>query len=121
MITIDDENITEQVGHYRSQVAHLIELAVPDSESFSLDAAEAQLQRLQIAYDDTKTSLILAGAELRSPIPGVIDTLELNSQIRRMARQLFKAMHYLNGMYQVTTKNEKRRGDVEPYENESIE
>jgi len=121
MISIDDENITEQVGYYRSQVAHLIELAVPDSESFSLDAGEAQLQRLQTAYDDTKTSLILAGAELRSPIPGVIDTLELNSQIRRMARQLFKAMHYLNGMYLVTTKNEESRGDVAPYENESIE
>jgi len=120
MISIDNEKLIEQVGHYRSQVAHLIELAVPDAESFSLDDCEAQLQRLQTAYDDTKTSLILAGAELRSPIPGVIDTLDLNSQIRRMARQLFKAMHYLNGMYLVTT-NKESRGDIAPYENESIE
>jgi len=120
MISIDNEKLIEQVGHYRSQVAYLIELAVPDAESFSLDDCEAQLQRLQTAYDDTKTSLILAGAELRSPIPGVIDTLDLNSQIRRMARQLFKAMHYLNGMYLVTT-NKESRGDIAPYENESIE
>lgn len=102
MTSIDNIELIEQVGHYRSEVARLIELAVPESEKFSLDDCEAQLERVQISYDDTKTIFILAGAELREPIPGVIDTLELNSQIRRMARQLYKAIRYLNGMYIIT-------------------
>ena len=122
MIFIEDEKLIEQVGHYRSEVAHLIELAIPESENFSLDECEAQLARVQTAYEETKTLLILAGAELRTPIPGVIDTLELNSQIRRMARQLFKAMRYLNGMY-VALDGKLENDDInnEVQGNESIE
>lgn len=96
---IEDEKLIEQIGHYRSEVAHLIELAIPESENFSLGESEAQLLRVQTTYEETKTILISAGAELRTPIPGVIETLELNSQIRRMARQLLKAMRYLDGMF----------------------
>lgn len=119
---IEDEKLIEQVGHYRSEVAHLIELAIPESESFSLDECEAQLVRIQTVYEETKTIVISAGAELRTPIPGVIDTLELNSQIRRMARQLLKAMRYLNGMY-VVTDGKLETDDInnEVQGNESIE
>ena len=119
---IEDEKLIEQVGHYRSEVAHLIELAIPESENFSLDECEEQLVRIQTAYEETKTILISAGAELKTPIPGVIDTLELNSQIRRMARQLLKAMRYLNGMYIVTDgrlENEDINNEIQG--NESIE
>jgi phosphate:Na+ symporter len=122
MISIEDEELIEKVGHYRSEVARLIELAVPDSEDFSLDACEAQLEHVQIAYEDTKSILILAGAELRTPIPGVIDTLELNSQIRRMARQLFKAIRYLNGMYIITGEQLDNDGNnIDILDKESIE
>lgn len=122
MISVEDEKLIEQVGHYRSEVAHLIKLAIPQSESFSLDICEEQLKRVQTSYEDTKTMLILAGAELRTPIPGVIDTLELNSQIRRMARQLLKAMRYLDGMFVVThdrLENDDINNEVQG--NESIE
>lgn len=93
---IDDEALLEYVAHFRSQVVRLIELANPEKKGFSLAECEAQLDIVQIAYDDTKTSLLQAGAELRTPIPGIIDTLETNSQIRRMARQLFKAIHFMS-------------------------
>ena len=48
-----------------------------------------------------KAALLLAGAELRVPIPLMIDVLEQNSGIRRMARQMIKAMRYLSELYMV--------------------
>ena len=53
------------------------------------------------SYDDVKAELLLAGAELRIPVPLMIDILEQNSRIRRMARQMFKAMSYLSELHTV--------------------
>lgn len=100
--SINDAELMKQVALYRSEVVNLIELADPESEAFSLANCETQLELVQVAYDDTKTTLLQAGAELRTPIPGVIDTLEQNSQIRRMARQLVKAMRFLSVRFAAT-------------------
>ena len=85
-----------RIAHYRAQVVSLLTMANPEVDGFSIAECEAQLQRVQVSYDDVKAALLLAGAELRTPIPGMIDVLEQNSRIRRMARQMFKAMHYLS-------------------------
>jgi len=78
-----------------------MELANPDAEGFSFADCETQLGRVQTSYDDVKAALLRAGAGLRIPIPGMIDVLEQNSRIRRMARQMVKAMHYLSEIYTV--------------------
>ncbi|MDH5767249.1 MAG: hypothetical protein OEZ38_14635, partial [Gammaproteobacteria bacterium] len=48
-----------------------------------------------------KEELLQAGAELRIPIPAMIDILEQNSRIRRMPRQMVKAMRYLSELLMV--------------------
>jgi hypothetical protein len=59
------------------------------------------LQQVQFAYEQVKEKLLLAGAELRIPIPDMIDHLEQNSRIRRMARQMFKAINLIGSPFTV--------------------
>ena len=99
---VDDVDLMEGIGHYRSEVVSLMGLCNPAAEGFSFADCEAQLEQAQVAYDDVKAVLLRAGAELRTPIPGMIDIVEQNSRIRRMARQMVKAMHYLSELYSVT-------------------
>ena len=94
--SINSEKLAEGISRYRYEVAGLMELANPEADGFSFSACETQLGQVQIAYDDVKVLLLHAGAELSLEIPRVIDILEQNSHIRRMARQMVKAMHYLN-------------------------
>jgi len=99
--TISDEKLMEGIAHYRVNVVNLMKLANPEAEGFSFAGCEVQLHQVQIAYDDVKAVLLHAGAELRVPIPAMIDTLEQNSRIRRMARQMVKAMRNLSELYTV--------------------
>ena len=78
-----------------------MELANPELEGFSFAACDEQLQKIQISYDDVKEALLHAGAQLRAPIPGIIDIVEQNSRIRRMARQMYKAIKNINEIYTV--------------------
>jgi len=122
MQSMDDEAMIGKVALYRSEVVQLIDLANPESDKFSLIECELQLEAVQRAYDDSKTSLLQAGAELRTPIPGVIDTLEQNSLVRRMARQLVKAMRFLDIDF-LSSEHERKidDDDLEDDVNESIE
>ena len=88
-------------AHASGAAVTLLELANPDVEGFSITECEAQLQQVQIAYEDVKEKLLLAGAELRIPIPDMIDMLEQNSRIRRMARQMFKAIQLIGSPFSV--------------------
>ena len=56
---------------------------------------------MQVSYDDVKAALLRAGTELRVPIPVMIDIPDQNSRIRRIARQMVKAMQYLSELYSV--------------------
>lgn len=98
---VGDAGILDGISRYRAEVAAMIGMASPEAEGFSLAECKAQLERVQVAYDDVKAMLLHAGAELRIPVPVVIDTLEQNSRIRRMTRQMFKAVHYLGELYTV--------------------
>jgi len=84
------------LSHYRAEVVKLISMTNPDEKEFSIIDCEDQLRQVQNVYDDVKKVLLLAGAELRIPVQNMIDLLEQNSRIRRMARQMIKAIHLLN-------------------------
>jgi len=113
---IDDPELQEQVTHYRSEVVHLMELANPEQEGFSFTDCEVQQEKVQVSYENVKKALLLAGAELRMPILAVIAMQEQNSRIRRMARQMVKAMRYLSDPYTVTEEETPPPGenDAEP-------
>jgi len=96
---VDDAVMAEHIASYRLEVVNLMQLANPEAEDFSFVACEAQLERVQVSYDEAKAALLHAGAELRSPIPVIIELLDQNSRIRRMARQMVKSMRYLNELY----------------------
>ncbi|WP_126455014.1 Na/Pi cotransporter family protein [Sulfuriflexus mobilis] len=110
---VDDAKIMEGITRYRAEVVSLMNLADPQAEGFSFTDCEMQLQQVQVAYDDVKAALLFAGAELRIPIPGMIEILDQNSRIRRMARQMVKAMHYLSEVYTVAEMRTKEVAEVE--------
>ncbi len=97
--SLNDNALQESITSYRLSTVHLMELCNPEIEGFSFLECEAQLEHLQIKYDDVKAELLHAGAELRTPISEVIKILDQNSSIRRMSRQMVKSMHYLNELY----------------------
>ncbi|MDH5484073.1 MAG: Na/Pi symporter [Gammaproteobacteria bacterium] len=98
---VEDTELMQGIAHYRAEVVNLMALASPEAKGFSMVECEAQMARVQQSYDEVKAALLHAGAELRIPIPGMIEILEQNSRIRRMARQMFKATHLLNALYTV--------------------
>jgi len=98
---VRDEKLLEGIARYRAAVVSLMRTANPGEVDFSFAACDAQLQQVQVSYEDVKADLLRAGAELRIPIPVMIDILDQNSRIRRMARQMVKAMHYLGELLTV--------------------
>ena len=108
---VKDEILMKGISHYRAEVVNLMKMANPEEASFSFAECELQLDRMQVAYEDVKAMLLEAGAELRVPIPAMIDILEQNSRIRRMLRQMVKAMHYLSQLSMIA---EVRAPKLEP-------
>ena len=97
--SLDDDELVKCIANYRSQVVQLMGLANIEVEGFSYAQCEAQLAQVQDAYDEAKSVLLAAGAKMHTPIPSIIDILDQNSRIRRMARQMIKAMRYLSEVY----------------------
>lgn len=93
---LDDEKLAAELSHFRAEVVKLFSTANADEKAFSIIDCENQLQQVQNIYDDLNKALLLAGAELRLPVENMIDFLEQNSRIRRMARQMIKAVKLLN-------------------------
>ena len=102
MDNVEDNELLEHVTSYRLSVVHFMELADIEIEGFSLEECKAQLEQTQQAYEDVKAELLNAGAQLRVPVPLMIEVIEQNSRIRRMARQMFKAIAYLSELYLVS-------------------
>jgi phosphate:Na+ symporter len=93
---LTDEKLIGGIAQFRAEVVSLMKISNPEEADFSFAECELQLDRVQSAYDEVKSELLQAGAELRVPIHVVIDIIDQNSCIRRMARQMVKAMHYLS-------------------------
>lgn len=96
---LNDKILVESISAFRLSVVRLMELADLEVEGFSFAECEAQQMQVQLNYDDVKAKLLHAGAQLRTPIPGMIEIMEQNSRIRRMSRQMLKAVHYLSELY----------------------
>lgn len=93
---VEDEALMAGLANFRAQVVSLMKIANPEEADFSFAECELQLDQMQVIYEDVKEELLKAGAELRVPIPVMIDNIDQNSAIRRMPRQMVKAMHYLS-------------------------
>jgi phosphate:Na+ symporter len=98
---LTDEQLMEGLSVFRAEVVSLMNMANPEEVDFSFTECELQLDRVQAAYGDVKADLLQAGAELRVPIHVVIDIIDQNSCIRRMSRQMVKAMHYLSELSRI--------------------
>jgi phosphate:Na+ symporter len=100
---LTDEKIIESLSRYRADVVNLIKKANPEEESFSISECELKLDKIQNTYVDVKEILLSAGAELRVPIPVVIDILEQNNRIRRLPRQMVRAMRHLSELSMIAS------------------
>jgi phosphate:Na+ symporter len=96
IMTVADDQLSADIKHFHRNTATLIKMAKPGEDNFSFAECEQQLGKIQADYVGLKTSLLIAGTALRMPIPLMIDVVEQNSRLRRIARQLVKAMHFLN-------------------------
>ena len=96
IMTVADDQLSADIKHFHRDTAILIKMAKPGEDNFSFAECEQQLEQIQVDYEGLKTSLLKAGTALRMPIPLMIDVVEQNSRLRRFARQLVKAMHFLN-------------------------
>lgn len=96
IMTVEDDQLSADIKHFHRDTATLIKMAKPGEDDFSFADCEQQLGKIQADYEGLKTSLLIAGTALRMPIPLMIDVVEQNSRLRRIARQLVKAMHFLN-------------------------
>jgi hypothetical protein len=92
---VTDETLITGLSRFRAEVVKLFEIANPETAGFSMAECELQLDQVQVAFDDIKVELLLAGVELRIEIATMIDVLEQNTRIRRMSRQMVKALRYL--------------------------
>ena len=99
---LEDAELVNKNSHYHLEVVRLMELSNPELEDFSFVACDDQLKKMQTSYDELKESLLYAGAKLHTPIPGIINIVEQNSHIRRMGRQMYKAMKNINEIYTVS-------------------
>jgi phosphate:Na+ symporter len=99
---IKDPFLMGSIEPYHSEVLKLIELTRFESKSFSMTELEEQLEKVEFTYNEVKAALLLAGVESRISISKMNDILEQNSSIRRMTRQLFKAIRNLNDVYKFT-------------------
>lgn len=112
--TISDELLVAGNARFRARVASLITMANPEESDISVSEINLQLEQVQIAYDEVKAALLLAGAELRISIPVMIDLIDQNSRIRRMSRQMAKAMHFLRELSMIAEMIEPANGQEAP-------
>lgn len=96
---LNDKDLVETITTFRLSVVQLMELADMEVEGFSFADCETQQAQELVNYKEAKAKLLQAGAQLRTPIPGMIEIMEQNSRIHRMSRQMLKAIHYLSELY----------------------
>ncbi len=97
-----DEVLMASAASFRAKVANLVDAADLTRTDFSTESLRQQQDEMQAAYEDVKASLLLAGAQQRLPINDMMTIVDQNSHIRRMARQLTKAIQLLSGLQPMT-------------------
>lgn len=98
---IGSSELQEVGAHYYASVARLLDLTNPEAEDFSINVCDESLEQSQDLYETSRTVLLQAASEKRASAHTVIEVLEQNSRIRRMSRQMVKALRDLNELYRV--------------------
>ena len=98
---IEDEVLQVKLSKYRAEVVDMLRMSNPEKEGFSFAECEEKMLHIEQLYSESKDLLLQAGAELRLPVQDVIDVIEQNGRIRRMPRQMLRAMRYLNELSMV--------------------
>ncbi len=96
---VTDIALAESISQFRLNVVNLMKQTNREADGFSFVDCETQMEQVEVSYHAVKEVLLHAGAELRAPIPGMIDILEQNSRINRIAEQMIKATRYQNELY----------------------
>lgn len=97
---IEDLELASRISQYHAEAVKLVQMANPGNDDFDIADCKLQLERVQELYHEVKVVMMQAGSELRVPIPLIIDIVDQNSRIRRMARQLVGAMRLLDELSQ---------------------
>jgi phosphate:Na+ symporter len=93
---VDDSELQASISRFRADAVKLVQTANPADAAYDFGDCTRQYDQLQLAYEEIKAALMLAGSELRVPIPLIIDIIDQNARIRRLCRQLMGAMHLLD-------------------------
>jgi phosphate:Na+ symporter len=96
MTGLEDSELKQIIARFQAEAATLLQSTDMSSASFSHAECEAQLQQLQVHYEDVKATLMQAGSELRVPIPSIIEVVDQNSRIKRLCRELVGALRLLS-------------------------
>ncbi|MDB4584143.1 Na/Pi symporter [Draconibacterium sp.] len=109
---LGDIDLQEMVSGFHAEAIKLVQLIDPEDAAFSYADCVIRLEQMQIDYESVKFALMQAGSELRVPIPLIIDIVDQNSRIRRMCRQLVRAMGLLDEIPRIG--NDERVDDSPP-------
>jgi len=92
---LNDKLLENGLAAFQASVANLMTMANSKETGFLSNDFDSQLEQIQLGYDELKADLLKAGADLQITIPLMMDVVDQNSRIRRMARQLVKAMYFI--------------------------
>lgn len=108
MSLLNDQGIVKKMNDFHGHAAQLISTANPEADDFLFADCDRQLKLMQVIYEDLKATLLSAGAGSKIPVPLMIELVDHNSRVRRMSRQLFKALALLNELsFVAETKGDK--------------
>jgi phosphate:Na+ symporter len=88
--------IDTQVKQLREEVVSLITSCNIEMSDFNIQRCEAHLASINLKHDDLKSSLLQINNEVQLPIQQIIEILDRNNLMRRIAKQFIKSTRYLN-------------------------
>jgi phosphate:Na+ symporter len=108
---LDDQELQEVVGRFRSECVALLALAAPLSDSFSLKEAKQALISLEEHYGELKAQLLHAGAQERIRLNYMVAQLDIYSGARRAMEQMVKGADYLRGLMELARSYESTESE----------
>ncbi len=98
---IEDKQLAESLGRFRSECVALLELADPLSDRFSADASLQGLDALEQHYEKLKAQLLHAGTQETIRLQQMVAELDLYSNVRRAMEQAVKGASYLHTLMEL--------------------
>ena len=98
---IEDKQLEESLGQFRSECVALLVLADPLSESFSAEASQQGLDTLEQHYEKLKATLLHAGTKETIRLQQMVAELDLYSNVRRAMEQAVKGASHLRTLMEL--------------------